>query len=634
MRCLLRGDHPGTQLGWWLFRDPVELLQADSLTEVRPRLEQAEALSRAGHWVVGFVSYEAAPAFDESLGVSPGELSLPRVLLGVFASRERLELEDLLLHHKAAGDHGPQRFECEATLKRAQYLPLAQRVRKAIAQGDVYQVNLTFPVTLTGTAGAVRDRGLASFSPEALELFQQLYCRQPVRRALLLESEEVALCSASPELFFDLSGDVVTTRPMKGTAERGRFTLEDLERRQALIDSDKERAENLMIVDMMRNDLGRIARAGSVEVQSLFDVETYPTVHQMTSTVTARTDAGLVQLFEALFPCSSITGAPKSSAMRLISELEGAPREIYTGAVGYLAPQTTGERKTEFSVGIRTAWRAGREGNGSSWCYGVGSGVVWDSQPEDEYRECLIKALLTHDESPEDFELLETLRWDAARCLPRASAPVGLAGFVLLDNHLERLLDSAGFFGFSLRREEVLKVLVACASQLRRESDTASFRVRLLCNRSGVLRYEFKRLENAQTREIGLVLASTPVSSRDVFLFHKTTRRQTYEHALEESLGTLPAGQAKDWDVVLLNERDELTECTRFNLALELNGELVTPARASGLLQGTLLRERLRNGELTEKVLGRAELLRASRIEVFNSVRGVLAAELREGPRR
>ncbi|HEY0006077.1 MAG TPA: chorismate-binding protein, partial [Pyrinomonadaceae bacterium] len=378
---------------------------------------------------------------------------------------------------------------------------------------------------------------------------------------------------------------------------RGRWTEEDRELAGWLSASEKNRAENVMIVDLLRNDLGRIARTGSVEVSALCEIERYPTVFQMTSTVRARPrDAlKLEELLGALFPCGSVTGAPKISTMRIIAEVEDAPRGVYCGSIGFISPQ----REATFNVAIRTLTINGRSQLAE---YGVGGGITWDSNAADEYSEALLKADVLVQELA-DFQLLETLRLEDG-------------SYTLLENHLERLLDSAQYFGFSLS-------LTDARAALKREAEERGFgayRVRLLADRTGRVLCESASLTPLNQEAQPVALARRPVSRRNRFLYHKTTRRALYERALAEHTAS--------FDVLLWNEEEELTEFTRGNLVLKIDGQLWTPKRESGLLAGTFRRELLDSGLVIERLLKLTDLKLASQIFFINSVRGWVEVRL------
>jgi para-aminobenzoate synthetase/4-amino-4-deoxychorismate lyase len=389
-------------------------------------------------------------------------------------------------------------------------------------------------------------------------------------------------------LFFQLDDQTITCRPMKGTVKRGRTTFEDLEQSNWLKNSSKNRAENVMIVDMIRNDLGRIAKIGSVQVAELFQTERYPTLWQMTSTVSAQTHASVTDIFRGLFPCASITGAPKISTMKIIHDLEKTPRKIYTGSIGYLFP----ERKAKFNVAIRTALidTGTRKAE-----YGLGGGIVWDSTSDDEYAEALLKARLLTEPPPPEFSLLETLLWTPEE------------GYFLLEKHIERLLDSAQYFDFAISGDEVDNHL----SKLAKGFVNAQ-RVRLLIDRQGNVRSE--HISHQQIDQaLKATLANLPVNSNDVFLFHKTTERSIYERARQNH-------PAMD-DVLLYNENGDLTEFTIGNLVVEQNGELLTPPITCGVLAGTFRAYLVESGTVRERTVPVQQLKDCTRIFRVNSVR-------------
>ena len=463
-------------------------------------------------------------------------------------------------------------------------------------------------------------------------MFAALVEAQNAPYAAYIETERFAVCSASPELFFDLQEDRVFSRPMKGTAARGRWLEEDLARAAALAASAKDRAENAMIVNMMRNDLGRIARVGSVRVSDLFRVERYPTLWQMTSCVSAQTQASLAEIFAAMFPCASVTGAPKTSTMRIIAQTETAPRRVYTGSIGLVAPG----RRARFNVAIRTVLIDKKRQEAE---YGVGGGVVWDSTPEGEYAECLLKARVLTARRP-DFSLLESLLWrpDIGQIsnLPnerQIGNPPHEGGYWLLEEHLQRLRESAEYFDIPLDLEAVRADLKALES--RRQADVreqpakagtpAPHKVRLLIDRFGRVSTESAPLGDDFFREpVRLELAAHPVDSANVFLYHKTTHRQVYEDAR--------GGCVSGDDVLLYNQLGEATETGRANIAVRVGADLWTPPVSCGLLAGTLRSRLLAEGKLHERIIPLEMLDTCDELFSLNSVRGLQRACLHPLP--
>jgi para-aminobenzoate synthetase/4-amino-4-deoxychorismate lyase len=382
---------------------------------------------------------------------------------------------------------------------------------------------------------------------------------------------------------------------MKGTVERGRTLVEDRSKAEWLYHSEKNRAENVMIVDMIRNDMGRVSTIGSVEVPTLFDVERYPTLWQMTSTVTSHTEASLAQIMAALFPCASITGAPKVSTMGIIAELETSPRGVYTGCIGYLAP----DRQAQFNVAIRTVV-VDRDAGFAE--FGVGGGVVWDSGTDSEYAESLTKAKILFERRPA-FQLLESLLWSPDE------------GFYLLEQHLERLAASATYFGFEIDVDALSARLGEAISSYPQEPQ----KVRLLLERNGHICLEAAPL--GEVRSLTVAVAEAPVSSENVFLYHKTTNRTAYEVA--------KASRPGNDEVLLWNEREELTEATTANIVVKLAGELLTPPVSCGLLAGVFRGRLLAEGNVQEQVISLSDLERCQEIYLINSVRKWRRANLR-----
>ncbi len=564
---------------WLYFTQPHQVIQTQALEEVLPALRHIQTLVEEKGWhAAGFLSYEAAPAFDEALQTNAAE-DFPLLWFGLYSQPRIVSLPQPA--------SPPPALSWSPTVDRHTYTEAIAQIKDYIARGYTYQVNYTM-------------RLRAAFDVSPWEFFLHLAQHQN-SHAAYLDTGRFVIASASPELFFTLEGETITCRPMKGTAPRGQTTLEDQEQARQLKDSEKNRAENVMIVDMIRNDLNRIARVGSVRVPQLFTVEKYPTLWQMTSTVTAATTAPLAEIFKALFPCASITGAPKVSTMKIIAALETTPRRIYTGCIGYLAPN----RRASFNVAIRTSWI-----DRASHCaeYGTGGGIVWDSTSTDEYAEALLKTRILTD-TPPSFSLLETMRW----------TPV--EGFFLREKHIARLLDSAEYFDFPILdstspRDALESFLDEIASRF-----TSPQRVRVLLDQNGAFNFEAQPLTTeAPQQPLKAALARQPVHSGNPFLFHKTTHREVYETARR----TLPGFD----DILLYNERGELTEFTLGNLLVRIGGKLYTPPRACGLLAGTFRAYLLETGQAEERVILREELGACEEIFRVNSVRGIQKVSL------
>jgi para-aminobenzoate synthetase / 4-amino-4-deoxychorismate lyase len=501
------------------FDQPQRLLVALRPEEVQDCLQKADEALAQGYHVAGYLSYEAAPGLDHAFETSVAYV-MPLLWLGIFAAPTATD--------------GPEphallrRFDWRAEFTPEEYRAAIHSIRSRIAAGWTYQANFTF-------------RLWSSYTEDPWELFCFLYHNQPSTCCTYIDTGRWSICSASPELFFALDGSSLTVRPMKGTLGRGRWPDEDERLIRQLYLSEKDRAENLMIVDMIRNDLGRVCKMGSVQVPRLFEIERHPTVLQMTSTVTGSTSASFSQIVSALFPCASVTGAPKVETMRILARTERSPREVYTGSMGYITP----ERQARFNVAIRTV--IVDKQTGAAQC-GIGSGITWDSTAEQEYQECLLKIRFTvQDHLP--FQLVETLRWDTQ------------AGFVLLGPHLVRLQQSARFFNFHFDRRLVLAKLKAVVRNVSR----VPMKVRLLLFASGDLAVDAVPLESDPLPVPARVrFAGSAVNRGDLKLFHKTTNRELYLRLLDSTPDC--------YDVLLWNEDAFVTELTRFNALAWVDG--------------------------------------------------------------
>ncbi len=573
--------------GFWLvFRQPCEVVRAESLEQVLPCLERIEGLAEQGLYAAGFVSYEAAPAFDPALRVRPrAEDGPPLLWFGVFERVDRIAARDL----PGGADLEFAPLDWSPSISESRYREALGRIREHLRVGDCYQVNFTF-------------RLRTAFPGDPWDFFLSVCRDRPPAHAAYVHLPDWAVCSFSPERFFALDGEEIVSEPMKGTRPRGRTLEEDLALAEELGRSPKDRAENVMITDMVRNDLGRIAETGSVEVDDLCRVEKHATVWQMVSTVRARTKRSLTDVFAALFPPASITGAPKAASMRIIADLESDPRGLYTGCIGYVGPKATHsvsggkpDLRATFNVAIRTVLVDQLRNQAE---YGVGGGIVWDSDARGEYAECRTKTEILHRRTPE-FQLLETMLWTPD------------LGYVLLARHLARLSASAKYFDFSLDQELIRERLNGLSTGFGQKSQM----VRLLLDKDGAVALEHLPPPTPSPVPIRVTLAASAVDSGDIFLFHKTTHRRVYTQALAAHPGFD--------DVLLQNERGEITESTRANLAVVLDGVLWTPPIRCGLLGGTMRAEMLERGELKERIFGPEDLHRAERVVLLNSVRGV-----------
>lgn len=593
---------PGASPVRRVFQDPVEVVRADAVDAVLPSLERIRsAVLDQGLSAAGFLSYEAAPAFDRAFRVRSGG-RMPLLWFGLFEGTG----EPAASPPPGSGipsDGGDRpgssdRFgPWELDVSRATFFESIDRIHRAIEAGETYQVNYTGRMR-----AKVQEKG--SFR----DVYARLRASQGDGYHALLELDGHTVVSASPELLFQLRGREVTVRPMKGTRPRGRWLGEDESLARELRSSEKERAENRMIVDLLRNDLGRVAETGSVDVASVFDVERYRTVLQMTSTITGMLPPGtdFVDAFGALFPSGSVTGAPKIRTMEIIADLEASPREVYCGSVGYVEG---GSGDAVFNVPIRTLWI---DEESEMAVYGTGSGVTWSSTAAHEYEEVRAKARVLTERWPA-FDLLETVRLEHG-------------GYLRLPLHLSRMEESARYFD-RLFPEDALRSALDATARGHREG---AWKVRLLLSEEGEVEIEAEEildepLSTAEAPPRPVALASVPVHSENRWLFHKTTHRSVYEERRRNHPGA--------FDVLLRNEKGQVTEFTTGNVVLEIGGRRVTPPRRCGLLAGCFRRELLERDLVVEEVVSLSELRDAERMWLVNSVRGWIPVELsRSGP--
>jgi para-aminobenzoate synthetase/4-amino-4-deoxychorismate lyase len=600
----LVADNPGSVLlqtsrfdAWnrqsFVFLDAIETISASRLDEIPDLFRRVEEALAGGFYVAGFMGYECGYHFERFDGVSLEAQELPLAWFGIYRApvvfdhaRGCFEGGFVLPPIAAPPDELMVPFAEKAALEISEddYCAKIRQIKEYIRAGETYQVNFA-------------DRVRVKTEASAGEAFGALITQQPVAYSALLNIEGHHVLSLSPELFFRIEDGRIVTRPMKGTMHRGLDRAEDSEAAERLRSDEKNRAEHVMIVDLLRNDLGRICEMGSVQVEDIFSVERYRTLLQMTSTVSGKLRGGLsyYEIFKAMFPSGSITGAPKIRTMEIINAMERVPRGVYTGAIGVMSPDGT----ATFNVAIRTLVLK----DGEAWM-GVGGGIVADSEPQDEYQECLLKAeFLTR--RGRDFQLIETMLWDGE--------------FFLLAMHLDRMEASAEYFDFPFDRDVVTTRLVEEARGFRLGE---RYRVRLLLDGHGKMTVTSAVFAADQT--VGRVgLSAERTFSGDVFLRHKTTRRELYEREYVRA-------RADGLDeVIFLNERGEVTEGAISNVFIRQAGKLLTPPLRSGVLPGVFRRHLLEtDAGAEERVLTVRDLETADAIFVGNSVRGLREVKL------
>ena len=593
-----------------LYTAPRALIRADTQEEVAPALARMDQAHRQGAALAGFIAYEAGLALEPKLAAATTRRAGgegPLLWMGAFEGWQTMpaaEVPGWLAAHAlpgraSLGPLGP-RFSPGA------YAQGFARLKQAIADGDIYQANYTFPLA-------------GPWSGDPLALYAALRARGGGAHSALVFDGQAWLLSLSPELFFTCEPDAkrgaaITARPMKGTRPRGSTPAQDAALRADLAASPKDRAENLMILDLMRNDIARIARPGSVRVPAPFAIETYPTVHQMVSAITAQLAPGhgLIDIVRALFPCGSVTGAPKIRAMELIETVEPAPRGPYCGAIGHIDPQPAGPGmtgKAAFNVAIRSLRLTGGSGGGTA-VLGVGSAVVADSALWPEWRECLVKGGFVHQPPSSEmsrlvaqFDLFETMRFSPDD------------GMALLELHLERMKESAATLGFAFDRHAARNAIHALCFELETPA-----RIRLSLSRGGATTVESAPCPAPFAGPVPCVILPLPLDPSDWRLTHKTTDRWFYEAGLK-------AARAHGaTEALFIREDGLLTEGCFTNLFVEREGVLLTPRAASGLLPGVLRRALIEEGRAQEADLTPQDL--AGGFLIGNGLRGLMPARL------
>lgn len=563
------------------FTDPVAVHVASIVDDVPKVLDAVEEAAQEGYFAAGYIAYEAGAALEKS--VPRRSIDVPYAWFGIYEDADRMSRRDLeQLLSPADARIAQVRF----SVPKPRYRKQVAAIRELIREGDVYQINYTGQLRFT-------------LDQPADALFHALVKRQPVPYAAYLDIGDAQILSCSPELFFRREGRRIVTRPMKGTATRGASAEEDEERARHLAADVKNRAENVMIVDLLRNDLSRCCVAGSVRTPKLFETERYETLIQMSSEIEGELepDAGLLDIFTALFPCGSITGAPKIRAMQRIDALEDEQRGVYCGAVGFVRPGGD----AVFNVAIRTS--VVREGTGR---LGIGSGIVWDSEADAEFSECLLKAQFlagSADLEAEPFYLIETMRAEDGR-------------IVLLDLHMDRLQASAAAFGIPLHRSEVEGRISA------ELPDDGDYRVRLTLDQGGAVRIE-RSPADPKPDHWRAAISGTHVDAQDPLLRHKTSRRSLYNEKLKKA-------QRLGYDEVLfLNARGEVTEGARSNIFIRNGRSWRTPPIGSGALPGVYRRHLIDSlPGVSEVVLYIHDVLGADAVYFCNAVAGLVEAEV------
>lgn len=575
------------------FENPIKIIEAFDNKSFIEAFSQIETL-RKSHYLLGYIRYEAKDVF---LGKKAdceqrlkGETTLsPGTPFN--ASNQAIKSKYPLLYFEAYKELGefceqnsPSEIHLkpEATIHYKDYKKAIQQIKKEISNGNTYQVNYTYDYEI-------------KTSIDGFELYKSILPRQKTPYNAYIKNNYEEILSFSPELFFEIEGSKIKTKPMKGTVKRGKNQKEDEKNIEFLKNDIKNRAENVMIVDLLRNDLGKIAKTGTVKVDKLFEIETHKTVHQMTSEISAELDDNttLYDIFNALFPCGSVTGTPKINTMEIIDSLEIGKRNVYCGAVGLISPE-----KTIFSVPIRILQKIN---NQKFFLCRVGGAIVWDSTPQDEWEETLTKIkFLGVNRSKckvKDFQLIETILVQNGKMKYKTA-------------HLSRMQKSAKEMGFKFNRK-ILKI--------KPQQDGI---MRILLSKEGHFETQYLPLNKIKTNKI--TISKLPIYSKEPLLIHKTTYRSWYEKSMEK----IKKGEI--FDEIFFNEKSELTEGARSNIILQINGKSFTPPVECGLLNGVLRQKLLKQGKIKEKKLYLDDLKKAEKIYCINSVRGVVGVKLHE----
>ena len=556
---------------WLLFENPIKIFEIFDSKKVPEILKD---ISKSNLYAVVIISYEASVAFDESYIVKDNN-KFPLLTIGLFNNPK------ISNHLPKLNESYFQIDNLTPSINSDQFVQKIKKIKSHISHGRTYQVNFTYRLN-------------GQFYGCSYSFFRSLISKQNTKYAAYIDMNNWSICSASPELFFSLEGQRLISKPMKGTIKRGFNSHDDLQQSLNLKNSEKDKAENIMIVDMIRNDLAKIPSISSINTLKKFETESFPTLWQMTSTVEAEVNQDSSEIIKAMFPCASITGAPKIKTMEIIKNLECSPRNIYTGSIGLISPNSD----ALFNVAIRTALINKKT---SHITYGVGSGIVWDSQEKDEYDETQLKSKIILNQYS-NFDLVETMLWTPDEKI------------ILQKYHLERLKKSADFFNRKLNTDKAEKLLNSFYS------DTPQ-KIRLLLNDNNQLSYENSKFEALNKDSIlKIKLAKNHINSSNIFVKHKTTNRAVYDNAKKD---------LHDCDDVLLwNENQQITECSIYNIAIFKNNRWITPPLKCGLLNGIMRAELIKQEIIHEDIVNLSDLNKTTKIMLFNSVRECIKAIL------
>ena len=579
----------------FVYENPIDIICVTDPDDIEDGLLRIRQATEDGSHVAGWISYETGLVLEQRLRpLLSKNPKVPFIYMGIFDDRKVLDTiaADYYWQHEQE-KMGYNLSNLSLSQTRTEYSEIFEKIHEYLKAGDIYQVNYT-------------QKARFDFEGSAKALYAALRNAQAVEYAAFIETDDISVLSLSPELFIKKDGANITAKPMKGTGRRGRFEQEDIKYSEALYNSKKDRAENLMIVDLLRNDLSRLARNGSVEVSKLYEIEKYRTLFTMTSTIKAQVEkeTSPVDIIRSIFPCGSVTGAPKIRAQEIINEIENEQRSIYTGAIGYFSPN--GDMC--LSVPIRTL-TIDKKDRGE---LGIGGAIVADSEVEKEYKECLLKADFLSRSYPK-FDLIESIGWTQKD------------GYGYLEDHLDRLKRSANYYSFPYNRSELVEKLNEHAKFLPANKGDR-YKVRLLLSRRGSISIISEKIPMVFNDILPkITLAEHPINSEDPIYFHKTTCRNYYENELRKK-----QKETGCFDVIFHNEKGEITEGSFTNIFIKKGNIYYTPKQECGLLGGVFRQKVLEDDKIKtdETIIYKHDLEGAEQIFLCNSIRGMIEVKL------
>jgi len=564
-------ERSGVKEQSFYFQKPLDTLILDDPLLTEKYFNNIQKITEK-HYAAGFLSYELGYCFEKYFNFSHNS-SFPLAVFMVFDKPVR--------EYTVPNYSGYSIENLKLNTEKSEYISNVEKIKKLIEEGDIYQANYTVKYKF-------------DFGGSAFDLFRDLKASQGADYNAFMSFDDRKIISVSPELFFQRKGSFMKVKPMKGTVKRGRYFEEDLEKQEYLQNDEKNRSENLMIVDLLRNDLSRVSEPGTVKTVKMFEVEKYKTLFQMTSTIQSwlRTGVNLYEIVKSIFPSGSVTGAPKIRSMEILREHEKEERKVYCGSVGFLGPDNI----AEFNVAIRTVLIEGNSGE-----LGVGGGIVYDSVPEEEYKEAQLKSAFLREHQPEEFQIIETMLYEG--------------GFKDLELHLERMEKTSQYFDFVFKRSKIESLLKEQKFEAGKK-----YKVRILLysdSEVSVAKEEVKLPEKFK-----IILSDVKADENNPFLYNKTTNRRVYDK--ENSR----ARKQGCYDAVFTNSKGELTEGAITNIYLQIDGKIYTPPVKCGLLNGIERMKSVNKGRVIEKVLTAADIEKAEKIFISNSVIGFRATEL------